>query len=90
MKVKSLSRVLLLATPWTAAYQAPAPKYLLGWGQIVQPCLGWEARGGLVLGDWLMGYDAYLLRKSIYKNMKALIFQFVDAASQAEATPSWA
>ena len=23
MKVKSLSRVLLLATPWTAAYQAP-------------------------------------------------------------------
>ena len=25
MKVKSLSRVLLLATPWTAAYQAPLP-----------------------------------------------------------------
>ena len=47
-------------------------------------------RVGLVLGDWLMGYDAYLLRKSIYKNMKVLIFQFVDAASQAEATPSWA
>ena len=23
MKVKSLSRVLLLVTPWTAAYQAP-------------------------------------------------------------------
>ena len=23
MKVKSLSRVLLVATPWTAAYQAP-------------------------------------------------------------------
>ena len=23
MKVKSLSRVLLIATPWTAAYQAP-------------------------------------------------------------------
>ena len=25
MKVKSLSRVRLLATPWTAAYQAPLP-----------------------------------------------------------------
>ena len=25
MKVKSLSRVQLFATPWTAAYQAPAP-----------------------------------------------------------------
>ena len=25
MKVKSFSRVLLLATPWTAAYQAPPP-----------------------------------------------------------------
>ena len=25
MKVKSLSRARLLATPWTAAYQAPLP-----------------------------------------------------------------
>ena len=25
MKVKSLSRVRLLVTPWTAAYQAPLP-----------------------------------------------------------------
>ena len=25
MKVKSLSRVLLFATPWTVAYQAPPP-----------------------------------------------------------------
>jgi len=25
MKVKSLSRVQLLATPWTVAYQAPPP-----------------------------------------------------------------
>ena len=25
MKVKSLSRVRLLVTPWTAAYQAPPP-----------------------------------------------------------------
>ena len=25
MKVKSLSRVRLFATPWTAAYQAPSP-----------------------------------------------------------------
>ena len=25
MKVKSLSRVRLFATPWTAAYQAPPP-----------------------------------------------------------------
>ena len=25
MKVKSLNRVQLLATPWTAAYQAPPP-----------------------------------------------------------------
>ena len=30
MKVKSLSRVRLLATPWTAAYQAPLPMECLG------------------------------------------------------------
>ena len=34
-----------------------------------------------------MGYAAYLLRRSIYRNMKVVIFRFIDAASQAEATP---
>ena len=40
MKVKSLSRVRLLATPWTAAYQAPRsmgfsrPEY---WGGVALP-----------------------------------------------------
>ena len=40
MKVKSLSHVRLLATPWTAAYQAPPPMgfffqaRVLEWGAI--------------------------------------------------------
>ena len=39
VKVKSLSRVRLLATPWTAAYQAPLPMgffqaTVLEWGAI--------------------------------------------------------
>ena len=37
MKVKSLSRVQLLATPWTAAYQAPPSmgfSRVLEWGAI--------------------------------------------------------
>ena len=40
MKVKSLSRVRLLATPWTAAYQAPPSIHgifqarVLEWGAI--------------------------------------------------------
>ena len=38
MKVKSLSRVQFLATPWTAAYQAPPPGIfqarVLEWGAI--------------------------------------------------------
>ena len=39
VKMKSLSRVWLLATPWTAAYQAPASmgfssKRVLEWGAI--------------------------------------------------------
>ena len=43
MKVKSLSRVLLLATPWTAAYQAP-------------PSMGFsrqEYRSGVPLPSWV-------------------------------------
>ena len=33
MKVKSLSRVRLLATAWTAAYQAPPSMGFLAWKQ---------------------------------------------------------
>ena len=40
MKVKSLSRARLLATPWTSAYQAPPPMIfqarVLEWGAIAR------------------------------------------------------
>ena len=47
-KVKSLSRVRLLATPWTAAYQAPPPS--MGffrqeyWSGVPLPSLIWRLR----------------------------------------------
>ena len=47
VKVKSLSRVRLFATPWTAAYQSPPSmgfsrqKY---WSGLPLPSLGWLAR----------------------------------------------
>ena len=47
MKVKSLSRVQLLATPWTAAYQAP-PSMVFSrqeyWSGVPLPSLGQISR----------------------------------------------
>ena len=56
MKVKSLSHVRLLATPWTAAYQAPpsmgfSRPGVLEWGAIAfsdkegQLGVNWELKG---------------------------------------------
>ena len=48
MKVKSLSRVRLLANPWTAAYQAPPPLHrtlqarVLEWGAIALSIRSYE------------------------------------------------
>jgi len=56
VKVKLLSHVLLFATPWTAAYQAPLPKYLHGWGQIVNLVWGEKPEVGCFwgIGCWDM------------------------------------
>ena len=64
MKVKSLSRVQLLATPWTAAYQAPPSmgfsrqEYWSGL-PLPSPCykgavakIRSEVKGGLFLKMW--------------------------------------
>ena len=94
MKVKSESKVAqpcpTLRDPMDCSLPGSSAQISAWLGTNSQPCLGWEARGGLVFGDWLMGYAAYLLRRSICRNMKVVIFWFVDAVSQAEATPSWA
>ena len=47
MKVKSLSCVLLLATPWTAAYQAPPSMGLITW-KTQKSC--WKLRFQTLLG----------------------------------------
>ena len=61
MKVKSLSRIRLLATPWTAAHQAPPPMGFARqeyWSGVPSPSLarplrslnywqGWEGRSYL-------------------------------------------
>ena len=66
MKVKSLSRVLLLATPWTAAYQAPLsmesdfPGKSTGVGKRI---LSGE-RGYPFPKHWLLG-SLYFLRYSV-------------------------
>ena len=50
MKVKSLSRVWLLVTPWTAAYQAPP---LMGFSR-QEYWSGWHGRYGyLIVKDWM-------------------------------------
>ena len=59
MKVKSLSRIRLLATPWTAAYQAPPSMgffqaKVLEWGAIA------FSEGGTVLYDYV-GVEGFLL-----------------------------
>ena len=42
VKVKSLSRVQLLVTPWTAAYQAPPSARQEYWSGVSLPSLWWE------------------------------------------------
>ena len=75
VKVKSLSRVWLLATPWTAAYQAPASMGFSGqeyWSGVPLPSLGiavylpiisWISSPSYMLGllDSLQHQKEYLL-----------------------------
>ena len=59
MKVKSLSRVRLLGTPWTVAYQAPPS---MGFSR-QEPVLCWTVQEG---GTFMMVYlSAYLDSKGI-------------------------
>ena len=56
VKVKSLSRVWLLATPWTAAHQAPPPMGFSRqeyWSGLPLPSLYWVAR------DWIYCVTIY-------------------------------
>ena len=69
MKVKSLSRVLLLATPWTAAYQAPQSmgfsrqEYWSG-VPLPSPCLFLDNDKNLVSGEALIGKLVLLIASS--------------------------
>ena len=84
MKVKSESEVAqpcpTLRDPMDCSLPGSSAQISAWLGTNSQPCLGWEARGGLFLGDWLLGYAAYLLRRSIWRNMKVVIFRFVDGS----------
>ena len=63
MKVKLLSCVRLLATLWSAAYQAPPP---LGfarqeyWGGVPLPSPGDHTQTGLILGSQFCSFDLWL------------------------------
>ena len=69
VKVKSLSRVLLLATPWTAAYQAPQSmgfsrqEYWSG-VPLPSPCLFLDNDKNLVSGEALIGKLVLLIASS--------------------------
>ena len=55
VKVKSLSPVWLLATPWTAAYQAPPSMGFSRqayWSGVLLPSLKWVFKGNEVLISW--------------------------------------
>ena len=67
MKVKSLSRVRLLATPWTAAYQAPLSMWFSRqeyWSGVPWPSLFNHAFQYSCLG-LTSSHCAYLLRSSL-------------------------
>ena len=80
VKVKSLSRVRVFATPWTAAYQAPPSMGFSrqeSWSGVPLPSLfGWE-RGGKNCS----GYNTFPMHKS-YRIDKRLSNQIYFAESQ--------
>ena len=60
MKVKSLSRVQLLATPWTAAYQAPLSMGFSRqayWSGVPLPSPGEQTSGCYMTGGGEEGYN---------------------------------
>ena len=66
MKVKSLSRVQLLATPWTTAYQAPPPmgfsrqEYWSGVPLSSLSAFGLKQYDRLPVNDLLLDFDSLL------------------------------
>ena len=77
VKVKSLSRVRLLATPWTAAYQAPLSMGFSRqeyWSGVPLPSLYFPSRGHLTMSKTLAVphhcgrcfWDLLITRKAIY------------------------
>lgn len=48
-----------------------------------------QPRVGLAFGDWLTGYTAFPVRRSIVKDTKLSKFQFADLAPWAGAAASW-
>ena len=57
MKVKSLSRIGLLATPWTAAYQAPPSMGFSRqeyWSGVPLPSLAMEYYSAIKRSDYLL------------------------------------
>ena len=71
MKVKSLSRVRLLVTPWTAAYQAPPSMGFSGqeyWSGVSLPSLNMLSR--LVIAFlWLQSPSVVILDPKIMKSL---------------------
>ena len=77
VEVKSLSRVQLLATPWTAAYQAPLSMGFSRqeyWSGVPLPSLYFPSRGHLTMSKTLAVphhcgrcfWDLLITRKAIY------------------------
>ena len=63
MKVKSLSRVRLFATPWTVAYQAPASMGFSRqeyWSELLFPSPGDLPNPGIKPGSLTLQADALL------------------------------
>ena len=72
VKVKSLSRVRLLATSWTAAYQAPPSMGVSRqeyWSGVPLPSLcGYITLGKFKVYDMLIGY-IYILQNDYHYNI---------------------
>ena len=62
MKVKSLSHVQILATPWAAAYQAPPS---MGFSRQV---LEWGAIAFSDLKTYTYIYNYFMIQVSLYQN----------------------
>ena len=91
VKVKSLSRARLLATPWTAAYQAP-----LSMGFSRQEYWSWLPLPSLILVTFTIQYHPRLITHltilpcySVYKmNLISVISVFGMFQGSSEATQS--